>query len=154
MNQQTPPCRPRFWETVPLTEMNGAEWEALCDGCGKCCLRKLEDADSGEVFYTSVSCHLLDTGTCRCSDYANRHRIVPDCVVISPRTLPEIAYWLPDTCAYKLLWQGNPLADWHPLISGDPASVHRAGVSLIGAMTSERDIDEDDLEDYIVEGLV
>jgi uncharacterized cysteine cluster protein YcgN (CxxCxxCC family) len=146
--------RERFWETVPLGQLTSDEWEALCDGCGKCCLHKLEDEDTAEIFYTCVSCRLLDTVSCRCTSYPNRRDFVPDCVSVSVETLPGIAYWLPDSCAYKLLWQGNPLAWWHPLLSGDPATVHRAGQSLAGAMIPETEVDEDDLEAHIVNGIV
>ncbi|WP_112321225.1 YcgN family cysteine cluster protein [Oceanibium sediminis] len=145
--------RPRFWETVPMADMTRDEWEALCDGCGKCCLRKLEFEDTGEVEYTNVACKLLDTDTCRCRDYANRKAKVPDCVVISPKTLPSVLYWMPGTCAYRLLAEDQPLPDWHPLISGRAESVAEAGISLAGHMISEEEIDEDDLEEYIVEGL-
>jgi uncharacterized cysteine cluster protein YcgN (CxxCxxCC family) len=110
--------RPKFWETVPLKQMTPAEWEALCDGCGKCCLNKLEFEDTGEVAYTRIACRLLDDATCRCTDYANRRRFVPECVFLTPKTLPKVAYWMPATCAYKLLWQGKSLPDWHPLLDG------------------------------------
>ncbi len=149
----SPRLRHRFWETVPLEDLTHDEWEALCDGCGKCCLLKLEDWDTAEVEYTNVACRLLDCQTCRCGDYSNRKSVVPDCVVITPERLPDIHYWLPQTCAYRLLANGQPLADWHPLLSGDPKSVHQAGISLAGRMVSEDSIDEDDLEDYIITGL-
>ncbi|MEM8787405.1 MAG: YcgN family cysteine cluster protein [Pseudomonadota bacterium] len=145
--------RPRFWETVPLDDLTRPEWEALCDGCGKCCLRKLEYEDTGEVEYTNVACRLLNRDSCRCRDYPNRQRQVPDCIVIRPENLGEILYWLPKTCAYRLRAAGQPLADWHPLVSGDPGSVHRAGISLAGRMVSERGVSDDDLDDYVVEGL-
>lgn len=148
-----PPLRPRFWETVPLDEMTRPEWEAVCDGCGKCCLLKIEFDDTGEVEFTNVACRLLDHATCRCTNYALRKQIVPDCVVIDMATLERIGYWLPSTCAYRLLADGQPLADWHPLVSGDPGSVHRAGISLAGRMVTETEVDEDDLQDFIVEGL-
>jgi hypothetical protein len=142
--------RPRFWETVPLHRMTPAEWEALCDGCGKCCLQKLEYDDTGEVAFTRIACRLLDGDTCRCSDYANRRVHVPDCVHLTPRTLPEVAYWLPRTCAYKLLHQGKPLFAWHPLISGDPRTVHEAGVSVQGWTISETLVAEEDWEDHLI----
>ncbi len=145
--------RPQYWEHVPLDDMTPHEWEALCDGCGKCCLRKLEYEDTGEVEYTNVVCRLLDIDTCRCRDYPNRKRIVSDCIAISPRTLPDHLYWLPSTCAYKLVYHGQPLADWHPLISGRADTVHQAGISLAGRMVSEVEVDDDDLDDYVVEGL-
>lgn len=153
MTDTPPDLRPEFWTRYSLDALTHAEWEALCDGCGKCCLLKLEDYDTAEVSFTNVACRLLDRQSCRCRDYPNRKKIVSDCVVIHPSTLPDIRYWLPETCAYRLLADGQPLADWHPLISGDPASVHRAGISLAGRMVSEERVDEDDLEDYIIEGL-
>ncbi len=148
-----PGLRRRFWETVPLDRMNTAEWEALCDGCGKCCLNKLEDADTGEVWFTRVACRLLDGETCRCGHYENRRQFVPECVFLTPKTLPEVAYWLPATCAYKLLHDGQPLADWHPLVSGDPDSVHRAGISVRGWTVPEFGVPEEDWEDHIIEDL-
>ena len=145
--------RPRFWERHALHELSAPEWEALCDGCGKCCLNKLEDDDTGEVAFTRVACRLLDGESCRCTSYANRHVFVPECVVLTPRTLPDVAYWLPSTCAYRLLHMGQPLADWHPLISGTPDSVHAAGVSVRGWTVPEFEVDEDDWEDHIIEDL-
>lgn len=149
----TRPLRPRFWETVPLDRMTSEEWEALCDGCGKCCLNKLEDEDTAEVAFTRVACRLLDDETCRCGNYAARKQIVPECVVLTPKSLPKIAYWMPATCAYRLLHEGKPLFDWHPLISGDPASVHRAGASMRGRTASEWDVPEEEWEDYIIEDM-
>ena len=143
--------RELYWERVPLKNMSEREWEALCDGCGKCCLNKLDDEDSGEVALTRVACRLLDDDTCRCANYDNRHQFVPDCIVLRPDNLDTHAYWMPDTCAYRLLWQGNPLPDWHPLISGTPDSVHQAGISVRGITVSEFDIPQDDWEEYIIE---
>jgi hypothetical protein len=142
---------PRYWERKRLDEMTRAEWEALCDGCGKCCLNKLEDADTGEVVLTRVACRLFDDGSCRCGQYAIRHQFVPDCIVLTPETLGDHMHWLPQTCAYRLLHEGRPLYDWHPLISGDPESVHRAGVSVRGMTVPEFEVDEDDWEDFIIE---
>ena len=141
----------RFWETKPLKKMSQAEWEALCDGCGKCCLNKLEDEDSGEVALTRVACRLLDDSTCRCAHYENRHTFIPDCIVLRPDNLDKHAYWMPETCAYRLLWQGNPLPDWHPLISGTAESVHSAGISVRDMTVSEFDIPQDEWEEYIIE---
>ena len=146
--------RPKFWERFRLEELNHAEWEALCDGCGKCCLRKLEYEDTGEVDYTNVACRLLDCDTCRCTDYAHRKQRVPDCVIVTPKTLPDILYWMPATCAYRLLAEGQPLADWHPLVSGRAESVHEAGISLAGHMVPETQVDDEELELYTVEGLL
>ncbi|EIE51155.1 hypothetical protein AL036_01585 [Salipiger aestuarii] len=142
---------PRFWERKPLSRMSDAEWEALCDGCGKCCLNKLEDEDTGDVALTRVACRLLDGETCRCSQYPIRHQFVPECIVLGPRNMEDNLYWMPETCAYKLLWQGKPLYKWHPLITGDPESVHRAGVSMQGRTVSEFEVDDDDWEDHIIE---
>jgi len=143
--------RPRFWETVPLAKMTRAEWEALCDGCGKCCMNKLEDEDTGEVVLTNVACRLFDDATCQCSQYAIRHQFVPECIVLKPQTMDKNLYWMPETCAYKLLWQGKPLYAWHPLLSGTPGSVHAANVSMQGRTVPEFEIDEDDWEDHIIE---
>ena len=144
--------RTRFWETVPLARMSPAEWEALCDGCGKCCLNKLEDADTGEVFFTNIACRLLDDSTCRCGNYEIRKSLVPECVMLTPGTLKDVAYWLPKSCAYRRLHEGRKLAEWHPLISGDPESVHRAGISVQGRTVPEYEIPEEDWEDHIIEG--
>ncbi|MCA8881977.1 MAG: YcgN family cysteine cluster protein [Rhodobacteraceae bacterium] len=143
--------RERYWERVPLRNLTPREWEALCDGCGKCCLNKLEDPDTSEIAFTRVACRLLDGETCRCASYANRKSYVPECVVLTPKTLPKIAYWMPSTCAYRLLHEGKPLYDWHPLITGDPDSVHRAGQSVQGWTVSEAEVPEDEWEDHIIE---
>lgn len=142
---------PRFWERKKLQQMTRAEWEALCDGCGKCCLNKLEDEDTGEVALTRVACRLLDDATCRCAHYETRHQFVPDCIVLNAGNIPDNLYWMPDTCAYKLLYTGQPLHDWHPLISGRPESVHEAGVSMKDRTVSEFDVADEDWEDHIIE---
>jgi len=124
-----------FWER-PLEELDDAEWEALCDGCGKCCLHKLEDADTGAIYETTVACRLLDIATARCTDYPNRKSKVPDCLQLtrhSARTLN----WLPATCAYRLRAKGEPLPEWHYLVSGDRTSIVRAGMSVAGRAISE-----------------
>lgn len=141
----------RFWERKPLSKMSQHEWEALCDGCGKCCLNKLEDEDTGQVALTRVACRLLDDATCRCAHYENRHQFVPDCLVLRPDNLDQNAYWMPQTCAYRLLWLGEPLPHWHPLISGTEQSVHDAGVSVQGMTVSEFDTPLDEWEDHIIE---
>lgn len=140
----------RFWEEKTLEELTPAEWEALCDGCGKCCLHKIEDVESGEVYYTNVVCRLLDSTTCRCTDYGNRSAIVADCVPLTPARVREIR-WLPATCAYRLLATGEPLPWWHPLISGDPNTVRRAGVAVCGKVVPELEVDLNDLEDRVVD---
>lgn len=135
-----------FWKTVPLEEMTAAQWEALCDGCGKCCLAKLEDEDTGDIYFTSVGCRLFDAGTCRCTDYANRLKTVHDCVRLTPQNVRAIP-WLPSTCAYRLVADGQELAWWHPLVSGSPDTVHEAGISVRGKVTAnESDLAEP--EDY------
>ncbi|SIS50698.1 YcgN family cysteine cluster protein [Phaeovulum vinaykumarii] len=144
------PLRPRFWE-LPLGRLNPSEWEALCDGCGKCCLNKIEYEDTGELAFTRVACRLLDGETCRCAQYEIRHQFVPECVRFTPATIAEIAYWMPDSCAYKLRFEGKPLPDWHPLISGDPEAVHRAGQSVRGWTVPEFEIPEEDWEDHILD---
>ena len=143
--------RDRYWETVPLQKMSQKEWEALCDGCGRCCLLKLEDDETQEIAFTKVSCRLLDTEACHCGQYEQRKMFVPDCVVLTPANLKDIAYWMPETCAYRLLHEGKPLFDWHRLVSGDPNSVHRAGASVQGWAIPEFEVDEDDLEEYLLE---
>ncbi len=143
--------RPRYWETVPLDRMTPAEWEALCDGCGKCCLNKLEDEDTREVAFTRIACRLLDGESCRCANYENRLRYVPECVVLTPATLPAIAYWMPVTCAYRRLHEGAPLPPWHPLLTGTAQSVHDAGVSVQGWTLPEFAVDEDDWERHVIE---
>ncbi len=138
----------RFWETVPLASMDRAQWEALCDGCGKCCLHKLEDEVTGELFATNVACRLLDRRASRCSNYRERKRIVPDCVQLTPKKLDALD-WLPETCAYRLVRDGEPLPAWHHLITGDRESVHTAGMSTRGWTISEDDAG--DLEHHLVD---
>lgn len=142
---------PKFWERTRFDKLNRDEWEALCDGCGKCCLNKLEDEDSGEVALTRVACRLLDDGTCRCTQYDIRHQFVPECIVLSPSNVEEHLYWIPQTCAYRLVYEGRPLPEWHPLISGSPDTVHQAGVSMQNKTVPEFEISDDDWEDHIIE---
>ena len=146
--------RDRFWERVPLKNLTPKEWEALCDGCGKCCLNKLEDEDTGEVAFTRVACRLLNGETCRCSQYDIRLQFVPDCVVLSPASIDKVAYFMPASCAYRLLHEGKPLYDWHPLISGTPESVHEAGISVRGWTVPEVEVPEEEWEDHIIEEQV
>ena len=144
--------RPKFWE-LPLAQLTPAEWEALCDGCGKCCLNKLEYEDTGELAFTRVACKLLDGEACRCLKYETRHKYVPECVSLSPRNIDDIAYWMPETCAYRLRFDGEKLPEWHYLISGSHESVHEAGESVRGWTVSEAEIPEEDWEDYIIPPL-
>ena len=137
-----------FWETIPLNRMSRAQWESLCDGCGKCCVHKLEDDETGQLFPTNVACRLLDPRTALCKDYPNRKAHVPECVRLTPAKLDTID-WLPSSCGYLRVHRGQGLADWHPLVSGDPNSVHRAGISVRGKTVSEDDVG--DLENHIIE---
>ena len=139
-----------FWEEKKLSQMSTSEWESLCDNCGKCCLHKLEDEDSGTVYYTSVVCDLIDLDSCRCTRYSERCTLVPDCLDLKQHDFSEYT-WLPATCAYKLLANGEPLPEWHPLISGTPDSVKQAGVSISSYAMKESDIDE--LQEHIIQWL-
>jgi uncharacterized cysteine cluster protein YcgN (CxxCxxCC family) len=139
----------RFWETVPLAKMNRTQWESLCDGCGKCCVHKLEDEETGETFPTNVACRLLDGHTGRCMDYANRRAHVPECVRLTPAKL-ETLEWLPSSCAYLRVHRKEGLPDWHHLVSGDPDGVHKAGASTRGWTVNEDLVG--DIEDFIIEG--
>jgi uncharacterized cysteine cluster protein YcgN (CxxCxxCC family) len=139
-----------FWKRKTLEQMTKAEWESLCDGCARCCLNKLEEEDTGKLFFTDVACKLLDHETCRCKDYKGRLKKVPDCVLLTPKEVRSIN-WLPPTCAYDLLAKGKDLYWWHPLVSGDPDTVHVAGISVRGRVgASEADVPDEDLENWIV----
>lgn len=138
-----------FWQTKSLTEMTESEWESVCDGCGRCCLHKLEDVDTGEIFYTRVACRLLDEFTARCRDYDNRLSKVPDCLNLTADKISEFN-WLPSTCAYRLLAENKPLPNWHPLVSGDGDSVHRANISIVGKTVSEELVQKNDLSHHII----
>lgn len=129
--------------------MSQTQWESLCDGCGRCCLHKLHDVDTDEILYTAVACRLLDPRSCRCKNYLQRQKLIPDCVVLDRSHIGDMS-WLPETCAYRRLDEGNTLADWHPLISGDPDSVHRAGISVRGRTVSEEGVHDDDFEEYLI----
>lgn len=139
-----------FWQRKSLAEMTAQEWESLCDGCGRCCLLKLEDEDDGQVHYTNVACRLLNTKTVRCTRYAQRIRWVPDCVVLTPDLVDQFK-WLPRTCAYRLLSEGKPLFDWHPLVSGSQETVVAAGISVAGLVVREQDAG--DLQDHLIDDL-
>jgi uncharacterized cysteine cluster protein YcgN (CxxCxxCC family) len=137
-----------FWKQKSLAEMNRKEWESLCDSCGKCCLHKLEDEETGEIYYTDVACRFLDSKTIKCSKYTVRKRYVGNCVVMNANLLDQLP-WMPSTCAYRLLYEGKDLPEWHPLVSGDPDSVHKAGVSVKGRYVDEREAG--DFEDHLVD---
>ena len=136
-----------FWRRKRLDQMSRPEWESLCDGCGRCCLIKLEDADTGDIDYTDIACRLLDLGSCRCRDYLNRKRHVPDCMVLTAAKINDL-HWMPSTCAYRLIHEGKDLAWWHPLKSGDPDTVHQAGISVRNRVVPEER--GEDPEDRIV----
>ena len=138
-----------FWSSKSLSEMNEQEWESLCDGCGKCCLHKLEDEDNGDVFYTKVACQYLDLNSCQCSDYKNRKALVAECITLSNSQVKEF-YWLPVTCSYRILAEGGELPEWHPLVTGSPNSVHDAGISVKSFAKSEADVNLDDIEDEVI----
>jgi uncharacterized cysteine cluster protein YcgN (CxxCxxCC family) len=147
------PRRP-FWETKSLDQMTTTEWESLCDGCGLCCLVRFEDEESGEIIPTRVHCRLFDAERCRCTDYANRKQHVPDCIKLTPHNIEQLL-WMPRSCAYRRLYEGKPLPGWHPLITGDPESVHAAGVSVRGQTISEATLaDPDDALDYAAPDLL
>jgi len=142
--------KPPFWKRKKLSQMTQEEWESLCDGCGKCCLNKLIDTDTQELFFTNVACRLLDLKSCRCTRYKDRSRLVKDCVRLTPRNVRRIK-WLPATCAYRLVTEGADLPEWHHLICGDRRAVHKAGISVVGRSISESEAG--DLDDHIVDPL-
>jgi uncharacterized cysteine cluster protein YcgN (CxxCxxCC family) len=139
-----------FWKAKSLEALSHEEWESLCDGCGKCCLFRIQDEDSGELYTTNVICKLFDEGTCRCSNYESRSELVPTCLVLDAKLIHELN-WMPVTCAYRLLAEGKDLPWWHHLVSGDANTVHQVGVSVRGKIEFEQDIDMDDLEDHVVD---
>ena len=140
--------RKPYWETKTLRQMTVAEWESLCDGCGLCCLIRFEDEDTGEIIPTRVACRLFDGDRCRCTDYANRKTHVPDCIKLTPYNIDDLM-WMPKSCAYRRLHEGKGLPSWHPLITGDPESVHKAGVSVRGQTISEASLpDPEDAIDF------
>jgi uncharacterized cysteine cluster protein YcgN (CxxCxxCC family) len=150
MTSDMAPDAAPFWRTTTLDAMTREQWESLCDGCGRCCLVKLEDEDSGRILATDVGCRLFDAGACRCKDYENRSRSVPDCVTLTPHAVRTLR-WLPPTCAYRLVAEGRDLLWWHPLVSGDPETVIAAGVSVRDRVfAGEDDVAESELPERIV----
>jgi uncharacterized protein len=149
-NNQQANCR--FWKRKKLDEMTREEWESLCDGCARCCLYKLQDEETGEIYYTNVVCRLLDTFRCRCTAYSERATLMPTCLVLTPEMVKQLK-WMPKTCAYRLLAEGKDLEWWHPLVSGNPNTVHAAGISVRYRTQAEKDVDMDNLEDYIEDSL-
>ena len=143
--------RYRFWERYSLDELNNSEWEALCDGCGLCCLLKFEESGSDDVKWTNVACRLLDLEQCRCRHYEARTKIVTDCIVLTPDSIDEVIDWMPDTCAYRLRRDGHPLHEWHYLVSGSTETVHETGISVKGRAVAETEINMDDLEHHVVD---
>ncbi len=140
----------RFWEKIPLKQLSEQQWESICDGCCQCCAHKLEDEDTREIVKTNIVCQYLDVQKCHCTVYPKRHQYVPDCIKVTPENAAELR-WMPETCGYRLIAQGKPLPDWHPLESGEQSSVIQSDSSIVGKVISEADIDEDDFEDYVVE---
>ncbi len=138
-----------FWKSKSLEDMSSAEWESLCDGCGRCCMVKLEDEDTAEIHLTRLACSMLDIGACRCTDYANRKKLMPDCLSIDAEAVRSLA-WLPETCAYRVVGEGGELAWWHHLVSGSQQTVHEAGISVRGWALSEAKADPDNLHSYII----
>ncbi|MBN1637019.1 MAG: YcgN family cysteine cluster protein [Deltaproteobacteria bacterium] len=147
-NDQSP-----FWKIKLLEEMTPHEWELLCDGCGRCCMIKLEDEETRQVYYTNVACKLLNTRTCRCLAYHDRKQVEPACLALNPKKARELQ-WLPGTCAYRLLAEGRDLLWWHPLVSGDPDTVHLAGISVRGKVVSECYIHPDQLTEHIIDDWI
>lgn len=141
---------PPFWQTLTLEQMSEDQWESLCDGCGRCCTIKIEDAETGKVYPTRAACTLLDTRTCRCTDYEHRAQRVKDCLVLDPDGVRAYG-WLPDSCAYRRLAEGKELCWWHPLVSGRPESVSEAGISVRGQLISQDHVHESDLPAMIVD---
>ena len=139
-----------FWKRKSLDEMSREEWESLCDGCGKCCLNKLEDWETGEIYWTDIGCELLNCETCQCKDYTNRFSKVQDCIQLTPEKIKELG-WLPPTCAYRLVWEGSDLYWWHPLVSGDSETVHSAGISVKGRVQPDTGYLPENYEDHIVD---
>jgi len=151
--QESKKLRPQFWKNVALEDMNPTEWEALCDGCGKCCLIKLEDDETESVYYTNIACRLFDSGACACGNYKIRKHLVKECIKLDPATIQQEKNWMPATCAYRLLADGEALPKWHPLITGDKESTHSSGNSMQDKTVAEYDVPDDEWQDYIIEDL-
>ncbi len=139
-----------WWDKKRLSELTQSEWEQLCDHCGKCCLLKLEDEESGDVYYTDVACKLMNANDCTCSQYAERQKLVPDCLKLTKENLEQIS-WMPLSCAYRRIMEGRGLPVWHHLVCGDKSEVHRQGYSVVGKFVYEDDVDSADIEERIVE---
>ncbi|VAV99843.1 UPF0260 protein YcgN [hydrothermal vent metagenome] len=139
----------QFWKNKPLSECSQAEWESLCDGCGKCCMIRLEDEETGHVHITNVACKLFDRTLCACTDYGQRSTRVPDCVTLTPKNIDEL-YWMPETCAYRLVAETKELPDYHHLVSGDRNTIHEAGMSVQDRSICETQVNEDELAEYLV----
>lgn len=146
--------RPKFWERFPLSELPINEWEALCDGCGRCCMLKLEDEETDKIAYTNIACRLFDDATCRCGNYALRQQLVKTCVKVQADNLDKILSWMPLTCAYRMINDGKPLPDWHPLISGTTDSVDTVGISMRNKTVPEFDVEEDDWLNHTIKGML
>ncbi|MEM7268434.1 MAG: YcgN family cysteine cluster protein [Pseudomonadota bacterium] len=146
-------AKPPFWRAKSLDEMSREEWESLCDGCGRCCMLKLEDEDTGDIAYTDIHCRLYDPDTRRCGNYALRQQLVKGCVRLTPDTIQDAKYWMPNTCAYRLLAEGDDLPKWHPLITGRRESVAEAGIAMGADTIPEYEVSEDEYEDRIIEGM-
>ena len=144
------PAKDRFWERIPLTELNDKQWESICDGCCQCCAHKLQDEDTNEIFKTNIVCQYLDTDECHCTVYSERHKYVPDCIKVTPENAGELP-WMPDSCGYKRLAAGKPLPKWHPLETGLKDSARKANKAVTGKVISEADVDEDDFEEHLVD---
>lgn len=142
----------KFWKTLTLEQMNQSQWESLCDGCGKCCLNQLEDEDSGQLVFTDISCKLFDSQSCKCKNYPKRKRFVSDCQVLTPKKVRKLT-WLPSTCAYRLVANGEDLPDWHHLVSGSTKTIHKTGNSVKNKVISEEFVKEDDFEDHVVDWI-
>ena len=149
MTKDPAPTSQPFWRTKTLEQMSREEWESLCDGCARCCLQKLEDEDTGEVYYTELVCHYLKEENCSCTIYQTRNEKVPNCIWLKPEHVPEF-HWLPNTCAYRLISEGQDLPEWHPLVSGTKETVHLAGISVKDRVIPDNSVAEEDWEEHLI----